>query len=472
MNKKKKLIKNTGILFFSKMCAQIISFLLLPLYTSYLTTSEYGFVDLVFTYISLFAPIVTLQLEMAVFRFLIEVKKEKEKKKQIISTVILFLVIISIIFIIIASTIIFLFQINHGIIILINIILTIFYNMFLQIARGFGKTKNYSIGVFITSSLTITLNVIFIAFLKIGVSGLFISMAVSTLFSIIYLFLSLKIYQYIDKRLISKKRLKELIQYSLPLVPNGISWWIINVSDRTMISSMLGTNFNGIYAVSNKFPTLFSNFTSIFNLAWTESASITINQKDKDDYFSEIINQTIQIFSSICLLIITAMPFIFPILINKAYGQAYYYIPLLIVASLINSIAKLYSGIYVAKKLTKQVMNTSIIAAIINIVINLLFIRKIGIYAACLSTLVSYTSIMIYRYFDLKKYVTIHYNKKMIGFILLALIIITISYYINYSILNSIILLLTILFILYLNKDIFKAYLKKNDNLTKKEKAL
>lgn len=462
MSEKKKLIKNTGILFFSKMCTQIISFLLLPLYTSYLTTSEYGFVDLAFTYISLFAPVITLQLEMAVFRFLIDVKEDEDKKKQIISTVMVLLIIISIIFIIIVIVLMLSFKVKYGLIILINIILTIFSNMFLQIARGFSKTKNYSIGVFITSSFTIVLNVIFIAFLKIGAVGLLISMAVSKLFSLIYLFLSLKIYKYIDRKLFSKKRAKELIKYSIPLVPNGISWWIINVSDRTMISSMLGTSSNGIYAVSNKFPTLFTNFTSIFNLAWTESASTNIDHKDRDSYFSDIINNTIQVFSSICLLIITVMPFIFPILVNEAYGQAYYYIPILLIASLVNSVVKLYSGIYVAKKLTKQVMNTSIIAAIINIVINLLLIHKIGIYAACLSTLIAYATMMVYRYFDLKKYITIHYDKKMITIIISALIVVTISYYINHVILNSIILLLAVLFILYFNKGIFETYFKKS----------
>lgn len=470
MKEKKKLIKNTGILFFGKMCTQIISFLLLPLYTSYLSTSEYGFVDLAFTYISLFAPVITLQLEMAVFRFLIDTKKDEDKKKQIISTVILLLVIISLLFIIIVSFIIMLFKIKYGFLLLINIILTIFSNMFLQIARGFGKTKNYSIGVFIISAFTIIFNVIFIAFLKVGAIGLLISMAIATFISIVYLFLSLKIYKYIEKSLFSKKKTKDLIKYSLPLVPNGISWWIINVSDRTMISSMLGTSSNGIYAVSNKFPTLFSNFTSIFNLAWTESASTNIDNENRDYYFSDIINNTIQIFSSICILLITAMPFIFPILVNESYRQAYYYIPILLIASLVNSVVKLYSGIYVAKKLTKQVMNTSLIAAVINIVINLIFIKKIGIYAACLSTLIAYTTMMVYRYFDLKKYITIHYDKKMFMIIILLLIV-TISYYINHVILNSVILLIAILFTLYFNKDILLVILK-NKNLTKEEKAL
>ena len=58
-----------------------------------------------------------------------------------------------------------------------------------------------------------------------------------------------------------------MYQYSIPLVPNGISWWIVNVSDRTIITAIIGTAANGIYAVSNKFPTILSSLLGIFNLS-------------------------------------------------------------------------------------------------------------------------------------------------------------------------------------------------------------
>ena len=53
MNKKKQLAKNTIIIFFGRVCTQLISFFLLPLYTSYLATKEYGTVDLIQTYVTL-----------------------------------------------------------------------------------------------------------------------------------------------------------------------------------------------------------------------------------------------------------------------------------------------------------------------------------------------------------------------------------------------------------------------------------
>ena len=71
-NKGKELVKNTAIISFGKMCTQLVSFLLMPFYTAVLSTQEYGIVDLIVTYGQLFLPVFTLQLEQALFRFLID----------------------------------------------------------------------------------------------------------------------------------------------------------------------------------------------------------------------------------------------------------------------------------------------------------------------------------------------------------------------------------------------------------------
>ena len=86
MNREKSLFKNTIIITIGKICTQLITFFLLPLYTGVLSTSEYGIVDFLNTIVSLCLPIVTLQIEQATFRELIEVREDKEKEKFIISS--------------------------------------------------------------------------------------------------------------------------------------------------------------------------------------------------------------------------------------------------------------------------------------------------------------------------------------------------------------------------------------------------
>ena len=69
MSRNTTLLKNTLIILFGKVCTQLISYFLLPVYTTVLSTEEYGTVDLLITYVTLIAPIITLQMEAAVFRF-------------------------------------------------------------------------------------------------------------------------------------------------------------------------------------------------------------------------------------------------------------------------------------------------------------------------------------------------------------------------------------------------------------------
>ena len=89
MVREKELVKNTIIITIGKVCTQLITFLLLPLYTGILSIEEYGTVDLLNTLVSLLLPIVTLQIDQGLFRELIEVRDNEEQKKKIISSVVL-----------------------------------------------------------------------------------------------------------------------------------------------------------------------------------------------------------------------------------------------------------------------------------------------------------------------------------------------------------------------------------------------
>lgn len=167
---------------------------------------------------------------------------------------------------------------------------------------------------------------------------------------IIYLIISKKIYQYIEKEYYEKSLLREIIKYSIPLVSNAISWWIVNASDRLIITYMINVNANGIYSAANKFSGLITTIYSVFNLTWTESAAININGKDKDEYFSKIFNITIRFFGALCLGIIAFMPFIFSIMINEKFIEAYEQIPILMMAAVFNALVSfIRSHIYCQK---------------------------------------------------------------------------------------------------------------------------
>ena len=436
MNKKRQFAKTTIIIFFGKVCTQLISFFLLPLYTSYLSTSQYGIADLIQTYVTLFVPIITLELEMSIFRWLVENRGKVKDTNKLISNnfFILFvsLSLFSILFIIVSLFI----NIPYKWIILVDIIVCVLSGNFLQISRGFGQTLDFSISCILTGLTTVISNIILICFLGFQADGMIISMALANGICSLYLFVRLKLYSKINFKLIDFKLLKDMYKYSIPLVPNGISWWIVNVSDRSIISFVLGSSYNGLYAISNKFPTIISSLTGIFNLSWSESASLHINSDDRDAFFSDITNTVLRLFVALGAGMIACMPFVFPLMINSKYNDAYMYIPPLVLACVFNVAICLYSQIYLAKRMSKEVATTTIMGAIINILINVIFIKFIGLYAAALSTCIAYFAMVLYRHIDLKKYIKIKFEK---GLLIQSFLIFTFSiilYYINNLYLN------------------------------------
>lgn len=457
MSKKRELIKNTGIIFISKLCTQFISFLLLPFYTAYLSTGEYGTIDLITTYITLLYPILTVQLEMAAFRYLIDTRDNIDEQKKILSSIVRVLIMITMVLGIIALIALTFINLKYKYLILANIVVCIFSNLFIQVSRGLGKIKEYSVASFITGVSTIILNVILIVFVGLRVEAMLISMMVANLLAMTYLFIKLKLRKLINLKIKDNKLVKELIKYSIPLVPNCVSWWLITVSDRTIISIFMNISANGIYAISNKFSILYLSLFNIFNLSWQESSAKHINDKDSDYYFSEVINTAIKMFASLLIFTVVLLPFVFNFLVNNAYQEAYLYIPILMIASLFNSVAGLYSSIYIAKKLTKEIMVSTLVASIINVVLNLAFINLFGLYAACISTLIAYFILFIYRYFDLKKYLTIKYDTSIIFTIIPILIIAVALYYVNNLYTNIINLLLCAVVLVYYNRKEIKA---------------
>ena len=452
MNRKKELAKNTIIIFMGRVCTQLISYLLLPLYTGYLNTKQYGTVDIVQTYVTLLVPIITLELEMSIFRYLIDSRGNKKDTNKLISNNFYVLSIslftFSILYLIVTSFV----NIPYRFLILFDIIVCVLSGNFLQVARGFGRTVDYSISCILTGATTIISNIILICFMGMRADGMILSMALANLVCSIYLFLRLNLASYVDMSLKDRKLLKEMFAYSIPLIPNGISWWIVNVSDRSIILFVLGAGANGLYAISNKFPTIISSLTGVFNLSWSESAALHINSKDRDEFFSDVYNTIMKLFTAMGVGMIACMPYIFPIFINSKFDGAYPYIPFLILGTVFNVAICLYSQVYLAKKLSKQVANTAILGAIINILLNVLFIKRFGLYAAAISTTISYLVMMIYRHIDLKKYVTITIEK---GFILKSILIFTFSiilYFKNDFYLNIINLIVVCIYALILNK--------------------
>lgn len=456
MNQKKQLFKNTIIIAIGKLSTQIISFLLLPLYTSKLAPSEYGTYDFLVTLSVFLLPVITLLMEESMFRFLIDAEDKKSRKKVITQTV-AYTIFGTIIFSIITGIVVSVIHYEYGFVFIIFVISNIMIGLSNALARGMGEVKLYSLSNFILGASTILLNIFFIVVLKLGAAGLLWANTIANAATAIIMFGKLRLSKYVSKKSMNRKLMNEMIHYSIPLVPNSLSWAIINLSDRLIIISFLGDSANGIYSIANRFPNILNTFYGFFYTAWKESAARILKEENKKQYYNNIYRDMKKFLFAIVLCLIAVMPFAFPILINEEYQEAYQYIPALILSIYYSNISSFYGGIFSAYKNTKIMGNTTMVAAVLNIIINVVFIKLIGIHAAVLSTVVSNLIVYLYRRKALRRYIKLRERVSLTAWTLFIAVVI--CYYTNNKILQAVALLLAIIYSIYSNRKFIKSIL-------------
>lgn len=457
MSRKTELAKNTAILTVGKLCTQCISFFLLPLYTAILSTEEYGTFDLLVTYSTLLLPLVNWQLDQGLFRFMLDHRGNKEEQGKLFSTLLISSTIQSIAYIVLFVCIEPLLKIENAYFLLLYVVLHVYTALFLQFVRGLGYSVKYTVASFISASATTILNVIALVLLKMGLQGLFMSTLTAQLFTLIYLVISSKSWEYFSIKNIQLTVFKRVSTYSIPLIPNNLAWWVVNASDRTIIAHFLGAAANGIYSVANKFSNVFINFYNILNLSWTETVSLHYGDEDRDEFLTETMTSLFKLFAAACFGIVACMPFVFPIMVNAKYNAAYNQILILMYAMLSRVLVGLYSCVYVAQKNAKKIAYTSISAAVINIAVDLFLINKIQVFAASISTLVAFLSMFIIRYIDVNKTVHMKIRKPIvIGSVLIGSMLIG-TYYCNNKAIQFVALCITAIYAVLTNVDMLKS---------------
>lgn len=468
MSKNETLAKNTIILTIGQFIPKLIAMITLPIITEAFSTEDYGIYDLIISFASLFMPLMTFMVQQAVFRYMIS-EKEDNYKNYIVTSIFFVLGISLIMFcivVIIGS------QIPQYFELLILAIVLYFcesiYDLIGQIARGYGKNLMYSIAVIMYSVFNMILLLVVVMFDFVNIKSALIVLSISYLLVTIFLFTKLKLHKILKIKYFSFNILKKMLKYSVPIIPSSISLWIVNLSDRLIITYFLGNAYNGIYAAASKIPNLLVTFYNAFNLAWTELAARSIDEKDSNEYYSKLIDNLCTFFFGVLIALMAISPILYKILIDEKFNEGISQMPILFIGIAFSCLVSFYGGLYVALKKTKQVGVSSTVGAILNIVINILLIKKIGLYAASLSTVISFLIILIYRIFELKKYLKIKYNIKNI---IIGTIFLTISIFNYYNFNLSILIInifIAILYNLLYNKLILLIFTKAKEKVFKK----
>lgn len=413
MNKYKKLVGDSLIFAVGNLGSKIVQFILVPLYSFALTTSEFGRADLLTQLVYLLAPIIGLNLFDAAFRFSLD---KNENKKVIFSTT--FLVLASISFIIlILSSLLNPFSHNYPLFdAACFLICYLFFTFFSNFIRAIGYIKEFAIAGIINTFFMGIASIIFLLGMKLGVTGYILAFSLGLMSAIVYIFISTKIYSYLDLHLFNYLKLKEMLKYSLPLVPNSLAWWLNSSSDRLFIIIFLGASANWIYAMAGKIPNLINVLINVFFQSWQISIVEEYKNKDSKSFVSNVFNSFISILMIAAMLIVTFIKPIFYFLLDKSYYSGWLLTPLLVLAVVYSGVSVLLEAVYTAYKNTMRVFSTTLYGAVINIILTLVLLNVIGYYGAAIANIISFGLVAILRIKDIvhKEILKVNYKKIII----------------------------------------------------------
>lgn len=431
MGESKRLIKNTGVLALGGLATKLVSFLLLPLYTSVLTTTEYGTVDYINTIALFCVPIVSLLMDEALFRFLIDCKTDAERKRVVTSACSLLLLGCAL-FCILVLVVWIVFRPSNMALIVALVISGAMLQMAAAVLRGFGKTPLYALMNFLAGSASILLNVLFIAVLGWGVYGMLLATVIAQGGVSAAFLVGLRMWRYVDLKALEPSLSKRLFSYSVPLIPNKVSWNIMNMIDRLIIMNTLGAAASGVYAVAYKFPSVMDTVYGFFYQSWKESSARVLGSDEGEAIFYNRVYRALRRFMMGVVLCMTAlMPLVYGVLVNGSYEEGLLYIPILLLATYYSNISGFYGGIFTAYKSTGIMGTTTVVSALLCVVLCFALIPFCGLYGASIATFASTFTVNEYRRIKVASFVELREDRRELFLTYLAVLGVFVLYYVN-----------------------------------------
>ncbi len=412
MEKKYKELLNNSIIFaISNFGTKVIQFCLVPLYTLYMSSEEYGIAELIILLSYLITSISSISIQDAILRF--GLQKDINQNQVIRCGV--FVWSFSTILIVMLSLLVSFYKPIHPwrwYLAAYSIVFVLFH-MLLNYSRVVNRVKLFAVASISQSLILAVFSFCFLAVFNRSIQGYLISMIISFLAADAFMFWRLHLLRIVQTTSFNKGLLQEMVVFSAPMVVNSISWQIIHVSDKIMIELMINASILGLYTAASKIPSLINVVSTIFQQAWGISSIKEKESSNDNAFYANVFNIYSTLMFFVCIVIVAiSKPFMHFYIRNPEYSSVWRFVPLLLVSATFCAIAMYYTGIYSALKLTVNSMMSTLFGSIVNVFVNYLFISKLGIWGALIGTLAAYMFIAQYRIIDVDKYIRIGFDKK------------------------------------------------------------
>ena len=454
MGKYKTLLINIGLFTLNTISTKLITFLLVPLYTFFLTTKDYGITDMSLTVVSLVAPIVTLSIGDAVTRYIIDDFDDRKRYITLGFWVTVFGCVVMFLLLPILELPMFGGLGRYKYLYICYFISSSFNGFMANVARGLNYIKLITWVSIVSSIVSASTAGILIGLCGWKVKGYFVSLILGGTVSVVLYLICGKMWRYIQIPRDGKDRsyLRAMLRYSIPLMPNSVFWWMGTSVNRFFITSMLGIGASGLFAAASKIPNMMNLVSSTFWQAWSLSAFQQYKQEDTDRFYSNVF----VVFRSFCFIaasvLILVSPCLASILLQKEFYNAWYIIPILVLGFLLNVFAGFYGTVFTAGMKTKYLLTSTMSAAVVVVVLTWALIPPLGLQGAAWAIVGSNLVMYLMRLFDSRKFIAIKVNWTItiINFMLIILQVFIMALQPKtYSLFSTVILFVVVLLSLF-----------------------
>ncbi len=455
MNGIRHFAKSTAVYFMGSVLTKIISFLLLPIYTAMISTSDMGYYNVSVTCLSVVTSVLCLEIWTAILRFMYDYKNKDDR----------YIAVFNGMFIFLGSVILYivLFFVLNAVVNIENIVLIAIYGLsvmlqsvYCNISRGLEYNTTFAVSGIIGSLVNSCANIFLILGFHMGANALYIAGILGFITQVIILESKVKLLKHYYKKIINFDVIKKMLIFSLPLSLNAVSYWMLTGFNNFAITKELGLSANGIFSVAARFSVIVTIISLCFTMAWQELLYSKGNDNDRSKFYTKASDYYIKFLMFALMMLIPFINITFSFFIKSAYSTAFTLVPLNLLAGVISVISAFYGNIFSAEKNTKIIFVSAFSAAIVNVSVLYLLIGKIGSQAANISLLCGFLTDILIKILFLKRKTAVNFN---IPFLISAIILFgcTCYVYFHFGMLINILFIAVILIItIYVFRDLIK----------------
>ncbi len=400
-NSNSAFLKNSVLFLIGSVFSKLLSFILLPLYTTYIPTNDFGVYDIATLYVSLVSGVVYFEIWSAMLRYMYDY--DESGKMTVVKSSLKIFALSSIVFSLVSGIVTLVAGIEYFYLVILWGVTTALATYISFLARGLGKNIDFAVSGILNTATCLGVNILLIVALKMNYSALYIGSICGTLVQSMYLVLRLGITKKVIKAKKDTALTKEIFRYAFPLCLNTAAYWVLHSSARIIYNAICGDAASGIFSVGNKFGTIIVLATTCFTYAWQDMSFSASSENASPSLYSNASKKYLLFLSTCLCAALPVLRIMFPFLVKGDYIEAINYVPLFLVVAVASGYSAFIGNIFYAIKSTKVISISTLVSGVVTVASSVPLIKLLGANGANTAVLAGFAVNIVIRFLLLNR---------------------------------------------------------------------